>query len=69
MGGYYWSHGYHPCGDNHMSATCTFKKEGYKSNTTFDITMGGNDYWPPVHCVIDSQKTHSTFAGKSKPTT
>jgi hypothetical protein len=40
-----------------------------KATPFFDNTMGGNDYWPPVHCVVDSQKTHWIFAGKSKPTT
>ncbi len=45
MGGYCWSHGYHPCGNNHTSAPCSFKKGGHKSNTTFDNTMGGNIYW------------------------
>ncbi len=69
MGGNCWSHGYHPCDDNHTTTKCTFKKDGHNSNATFDNTMGGNDYWPPVHCIIDSQKMHSTFVGKSKPTT
>jgi hypothetical protein len=31
--------------------------------------MGGHNYWPPVYCVIDSQQMHTTFVGKSKPTT
>jgi hypothetical protein len=61
MGGYCWSHGYHPIGNSHTSATCTFLKEGHKTNTTFDNIMGSNDYWPPIHCIINSQKLHSTF--------
>ena len=27
MGAYCWSHGWHPVGRNHSSATCNFKKE------------------------------------------
>ncbi len=69
IGGYCWSHGYHPCDHNHTSTTCTFKKDGQKSGTSFNNNLGGNDYWPPVHCVIECQKTHLTFAGKFKPTT
>ncbi len=55
IGGYYWSHGYHPCGHNHTNTMCTFKKEGHKSNATFNIPMGGNNYWPLVYCIIDSK--------------
>jgi hypothetical protein len=46
MGCYCWYHGYHPCGDNHTSATCTFKKECHKSDATFDNTKGDHNYWP-----------------------
>ncbi len=65
MGGYCWSHGHHPCGNNHTSATCIFKKEGHKSDATLDNTMGGNNYWPLVYHVIDSQKcTHHLLEKK-----
>jgi hypothetical protein len=67
MGGYCWSHGYHPTGNTHSSATCTYQKEGHKVNSTATNTMGGNNYWPPEHCVIDLQRTHVSYAGKSKP--
>jgi hypothetical protein len=69
MGGYCWFHGYHPCDDNNTSTTCIFKKDGHKNDATFVNNMGSNNYWPPVHCIIDSQKTHLTFAGKLMPTT
>jgi hypothetical protein len=56
MGGYCLPHGYHACDNNHTSTMCTFKKEGPKSDVTFDNSMGGNNYWLPVYCIIDSQK-------------
>jgi hypothetical protein len=67
MGGYCWSHGYHPTGNTHSSATCTYQKEGHKVNATATNTMGGSDYWPPEHCVIESQRKHASYVGKSKP--
>ena len=42
MGAYCWSHGWHPVGANHSSTTCNFKKEGHKTNATFDNIMGRN---------------------------
>ena len=68
MGAYCWSHGWHPIGVNHSSAMCNFKKEGHKTDATFDIIMGGNQTWPASNCVMPSQQTHVTFAEKSKPT-
>ena len=68
MGAYCWSHGWHPVGENHTSATCNYKKEGHKTNATFANIMGGSQIWPARHCVMPSQQTHATFAGKSKPT-
>ena len=68
MGAYCWSHGWHPVGANHSSTTCNFKKEGHKTNATFDNIMGGNQTWPASDHVMPSQQTHATFAGKAKPT-
>ncbi len=68
MGAYCWSHGWHPVGENHNSATCNFKKEGHKTDATFTNIMGGNQNWPASDCVRPSQQMHATFAGKSKPT-
>ncbi len=67
MGGYCWSHSYHPTGNTQSSATCIHQKEGHKVDATATNTMGGNNYWPPEHCVIDLQRTHVSYAGKSKP--
>ena len=68
MGAYCWSHGWHPVGANHNSATCNFKKEGHKTDATFTNIMGGNQCWPASDRVRPSQQMHATFAGKSKPT-
>ncbi len=67
MGSYCWSHGYHATGDNHTSATCTYKKEGHRDDATATNIMGGSAYWPPEHRVIVSQRTHASYAGKAKP--
>jgi hypothetical protein len=67
MGRYCWSHSYHPTGNTHSSATCTYQKEGHKVNTTATNTMGGSDYWSPEHHVIYLQRKHASYAGKSKP--
>ena len=68
MGAYCWSHGWHPVGVNHSSTTCNFKKEGHKTNATFDNIMCGNQTWPASDRVMPSQQTHAAFAGKAKPT-
>ena len=67
MGAYCWSHGWHPVGANHSSTTCNFKKEGHKTNATFDNIMCGNQTWPASDRVMPSQQTHATFVGKFKP--
>jgi hypothetical protein len=67
MGGYCWSHGYHPKGDNHTSGTCTYKKEGHRDNATATNIMGGRAYWPPEHQVITLQRMHASYAGKANP--
>jgi hypothetical protein len=67
MGGYCWSHGYHPAGNTHSTVTCTHQKEGHKVDATATNTMEGNNYWPPEHCVINLQRMHVRYAGKSKP--
>jgi hypothetical protein len=67
MGGYCWSHGYHPTGDNNTSTTCTYKKEGHRDNVTATNIMGGSAYWPPEHRVIATQRTHASYAGKAIP--
>ena len=64
MGAYCWSHGWHPVGENHTSATCNYKKEGHKTDITFTNIMGGSQIWPARDRVMPSQQTHATFAGK-----
>lgn len=68
MGAYCHSHGYHPAGEGHTSATCKYKKEGHKDEATWGSTLGGNDHWPTSTRVSATQQTHATYKGKTKPT-
>ena len=68
MGAYCHSHGYHPVGIGHTSATCKYKKEGHKDEATWGSTHGGNDRWPPKIRVSVAQQEHATYKGKTKPT-
>ncbi len=44
MGAYCWSHGFHPVGANHTSATCIKKMDNHKDNATWSECMGGNKF-------------------------
>jgi hypothetical protein len=68
MGAYCHSHEYHPAGTGHTSATCKYKKEGHKDDTTWGSTHGGNDHWPTNNRVSTAQQEHATYKGKTKPT-
>jgi hypothetical protein len=46
MGAYCSSHGFHPVGIKHDSATCIYKKPEHKSEATWCNRLGGNMYWP-----------------------
>ena len=68
MGNYCWTHGYHPAGANHSSATCTWKKEGHDITATWTNRKGGCVYWPnPIRVRVEDQ-AHGTYAGKVAPT-
>jgi len=67
MGGYCWSHGHHPVGVNHTSATCTQKKQGHCDNATATNRKNGDNFWPPMERVKQSQKEHDSYKGKTAP--
>jgi hypothetical protein len=39
-----------------------------KLTTALANTMGGSNYWPNANYITNTQKTHASYAGKSKPT-
>ena len=68
MGGYCHSHGFHPVGEDHTSATCSWKKEGHRTEATWTNRMGGDTFWPTAKRVATNQQDHATWKGKSAPT-
>jgi len=46
IGGYCWSHGWDPVGENHTSSSCRWKKEGHKAGATGSNKMGGSTWQP-----------------------
>ena len=67
MGGYCWSHGFHPAGENHTSATCTWKKDSHDIAATLANRNGRCVHWPiPIRVRLEDQ-THATYAGKTAP--
>ena len=68
MGAYCSSHGFHPVGVKHDSATCIYKKPEHKSKATWNNRLGGEMYWPNAHRVAVAQQGHSTWKGKTAPT-
>jgi hypothetical protein len=68
MGAYCWSHGHHPVGAKHMSSTCTKKKEGHINDATTTNRQGGENFWPVINKVKESQQDHPSFKGKTAPT-
>ncbi len=68
MGSYCSSHGFHPAGKNHTSATCTWKIPNQDTVVTWNNRKGGGVHWPPpIHISIE-QQNHATYAGKTAPT-
>ena len=68
MGAYCHSHGFHPVGDDHTSATCKWKKEGHKDEATWSNWLSGNTFWPTDKAVALTQHNHSSWNSKSAPT-
>ncbi len=68
MGCYCWLHGFHPAGVNHMSAMSKWKKEGQDATATWTNRLGGCLLWPPPIRVKVEDQAHTTYAGKTDPT-
>jgi hypothetical protein len=67
MGAYCSTHGHHPVGANHTSATCTHKREGHINIATANHCFGGSNFWPGLSKVKSSQHDHISYKGKSAP--
>ncbi len=68
MGGYCHTHGYHPIGATHDSASCVYKKkEGHKDAATWSNRLEGSTYWPLAIRVAIKQHGHPVWKDKSKP--
>jgi len=65
MGVYCSTHGHHPVGTNHTSATCTNKREGRNDLATADHRFGGSNFWPGLSKVLPFQQDHVSYKGKS----
>jgi hypothetical protein len=65
MGAYCHTHGHHPIGVNHTSATCTNKRDGHNNLPTADHHFGGSNFWPGLSKVKSSQHDHISYKGKS----
>ena len=60
MGAYCHSHGFHPVGADHNSATCSWKKAEHKTEATWGNYLGGDMYWPLAKRVAIKQQEHPT---------
>ena len=67
MGGYCWTHGFHPVGPAHDSKTCDFKKEGHRDDATYSNHLEGSTNWPVALCVAVEQHNHAVWKNKNKP--
>jgi hypothetical protein len=65
MGCYCYSHGFHPAGENHTSATCTWKQPNHDATAMWNNRKGGSVHWPPPIHVSIGQQTHATYTGKT----
>ncbi len=55
MGSYCSSHGFHPAGENHMSATCQQKLPNHDTMVTWNDRKGRSIHWPPPISVSIEQ--------------
>jgi hypothetical protein len=68
MGGYCSTHGFHPVGATHDSATCQYKKKDeHNDAATWNNRLGGNTYWPKAIRVAIEQQNHPTWKNKEAP--
>ena len=68
IGGYCSSHGFHPVGIKHDSATCIYKKPEHKSEATWCNRLGGDMFWPSAKRITVEQQEHPSWKGKTPPT-
>ena len=68
MGAYCHSHGFHPVGEDHNSANCSWKKSEHKTEATWANRLGGDMFWPSTKRVAIEQQQHPTWKGKAAPT-
>ncbi len=68
MGSYCSSHGFHPAGENHTIATCTWKLPNHNATATWNDRKGGSVHWPPPIRISIEQQNHATYVGKTAPT-
>jgi hypothetical protein len=61
MGAYCSTHGHHPVGANHTSATCMHKQESHNNTATADHRFGGSNFWPGLYKVKSSQHNHISY--------
>ena len=68
MGGYCSTHGFHPVGATHDSATCQYKKKDVHNDAaTWNNRLNGSTYWPKAICAAVKQQTHPTQKNKEAP--
>jgi hypothetical protein len=67
MGAYCSTHGHHPVGANHTSATCTHKQKSHNNTATADHCFGGSNFWLGLSKVKSSQHDHISYKVKSAP--
>ncbi len=68
MGGYCWTHGFHPIGVAHDSKNCAYKNEGHCNDATYNNRFDGSTYWPVALQVGREQHDHVALKDKAKPT-
>jgi hypothetical protein len=68
MGRYCWLHGHHPVSVKHSSSACTKKTDGHKDYGMATNCQGGDNFWPNINTVKESQQDHPSFKGKLAPT-
>ncbi len=69
MGAYCSSHGFHPVGLNHNSATCTYKKPEHKIEATWCNRLGATCFGPtPSASQWSNRSTHRGKERRPPPT-
>jgi len=68
MGGYCSTHGFHPVGATHNSATCQYKKKDtHNDAVTWNNRLNGSTYWPKAIRDAVKQQNHPSWKNKEAP--